>query len=134
MVTAKDRGNKEKELGAEMSINEKTVRIAFADERVKKAYEKLKSGRSEEKQLLAFIERAIEDLKIDPFCGITVPSKQWPSEYVKKYGVDNLIKYDLPNGWRLIYTVRGNEVEIISILIEWLDHKNYDRKFKYNTG
>ena len=114
-----------------MSIADRVMKVAFADEHVKKAYEKLKSGRTEEKQLLAFLERAIEDLKIDPFCAITVPSKQWPKEYVKKYGVDNLMKYDLPNGWRLIYTVRGNEIEIISILLEWLDHKNYNRKFKY---
>lgn len=131
LVTAKNRGIKEKETGAGMSIKERIVRIAFADGHVKKAYEKLKSGRTEEKQLLAFLERAIEDLKKDPFCGITIPSRQWPNEYVKKYDVDNLMKYDLPNGWRLIYTVRGNEVEIISILLEWLDHKNYNRKFKY---
>ena len=48
-----------------------------------------------------------------------------------KYEIDNLWKYDLPNGWRLIYAVQKNEIIVISIVIEWLNHKDYERKFKY---
>jgi hypothetical protein len=51
---------------------------------------------------------------------------------VTKYRIKNLWKYDLPNGWRLLYTITAdNEVEIISAILEWFDHKNYERKFKY---
>jgi len=67
-------------------------------------------------------------------CGIKIPSSLWPKEYVKKYGIDNLRKYDLPDGWRLLYTLRGNEIEIISILIEWPSHTAYERKFKYSKN
>jgi len=105
--------------------------IGFADENMKKAFHKLKSGKSEEKQLFKFLQRAINDLKENPLCGIRIPSKQWPKEYIKKYNITNLRKYDLPNAWRLIYTIRGNELEIISVIIEWFSHKGYGRKFKY---
>jgi len=50
--------------------------IGFADGRVKKAFYQLKSGKFEEKQLFKFLERAIDDLKKDPLCGIRIPSKQ----------------------------------------------------------
>ena len=114
-----------------MNNPERIKHIAFADGNVKKAFDALKSGRTEEQELLKFIERAIKDLKDNPFCGIRIPSKFWPKEYVRKYRVENLLKYDMPNAWRLIYTVRGTELEIISILIEWFNHKEYERRFGY---
>lgn len=41
-------------------------------------------------------------------------------------------KYDLPRGWRLLYTVTAeNEVELISAILDWFDHKNYERIMKY---
>jgi hypothetical protein len=32
---------------------------------------------------------------------------------------------------KLIYTLKANQIEIISVVLEWLDHKNYERRFKY---
>ncbi|MEA1904772.1 MAG: hypothetical protein U9M97_02690 [Candidatus Hadarchaeota archaeon] len=37
----------------------------------------------------------------DAFCGIQIPKKLIPREYSRKYGIDNLWKYDLPGGWSL---------------------------------
>lgn len=108
-------------------------RVAFADESILSSFQQLKSGRFEEKQLAERIERAIADLKENPFIGIHIPRKLWPREYVKKFAVDNLRKYDLPDGWRLIYTLHGNEIEIISIILEWMKHKEYEKKFNYNV-
>ncbi|MFH1255685.1 MAG: hypothetical protein V1494_00160 [Candidatus Diapherotrites archaeon] len=105
--------------------------VAFADDSIKKAFEELGKGKFEEQQLFSFLKRAIDDLKENPLCGIRIPSSLWPKEYVKKYNIDNLRKYDLPSGWRLIYTLRGNDIEIISVLIEWYNHKEYERKFNY---
>ncbi len=65
------------------------------------------------------------------FCGIQIPKRLIPKVYIKKYGIDNLWKYDLPKGWRLIYSVAGDGILIISIIIEWFDHKEYERRFKY---
>jgi len=45
--------------------------------------------------------------------------------------VDNLWKYDMPEGWRLIYTNVSDEVQILAVLLEWFDHKEYERRFHY---
>ncbi len=78
-----------------------------------------------------FIDRAIDDLKQNPTCGIKIPKKMWPKVYVQKYRITNLWKYDLPNAWRLIYTVESDKVKIMSIILEWFDHKGYEKRFKY---
>jgi Txe/YoeB family toxin of Txe-Axe toxin-antitoxin module len=107
------------------------VYVSFISEKIKKDFELLKSGKFEEKQLLSFIEKAIADLKKDPSCGTKIPRKIWPEKYVKEYKVTNLWKYDLPNAWRLVYTIETNELMIVSFILEWFDHKNYERRFGY---
>ena len=71
------------------------------------------------------------DIQKNAFCGIQIPKKLIPREYIKKYGIRNLWKYNLPNAWRMLYSIEGRDVKIISIILEWLDHKNYERRFKY---
>src|SRR3989344_4818467 len=97
--------------------------VGFATEDITKAFNELKDGKFEDKQLYGFIQRAIDDLKKNPFVGKNIPKNLIPKEYIKKYGVDNLRKYDLPNAWRLIYTLKGNELLIVSVILEWMDHK-----------
>jgi len=76
--------------------------------------------------------RAINDLRENAFSGIQIPKRLFPKKYVQRYGINNLWKYDLPRGWRLLYTVTAeNEVELISAILEWFDHKDYERKFGY---
>jgi hypothetical protein len=79
----------------------KEKNVAFISESLKKEFEKLKNGKYEEGALYDYIDRAIDDLKKDPCVGIKLPKKLWPREYIIKYGVTNLWKYDLPNAWRL---------------------------------
>jgi len=109
----------------------KEIKVAFISEKRKSEFDSLKGGIFEDKQLYSFIERAINDLKLKPLCGIKIPKNVWPEEYIKKFGITNLWKYDLPNGWRLIYTIETNEVMIVNIILEWFDHKNYERRFNY---
>ena len=96
--------------------------VTFADKKTEDIFESLKEGKYESKKLYDFIERAISDLKKDPSCGIRIQKKLWSKEYVQKFSVDNLWKYNLPNAWRLIYTVKADEINIISIILEWFDH------------
>lgn len=104
------------------------VFVGFIDEKTKEEYDKAKL---EDPQLHKFLERATDDLKNNPNCGIKIPRDLWPKEYIKKYKIDNLWKYDLPNAWRLVYTIAKDEVKIMAILLEWFDHKNYERRFGY---
>lgn len=108
-------------------------KVGFADEKIKKAFYELENGRFEEKQLKASLDKAIIILKENPFAGIKVPKKEWPKEYVKKYAIDNLQRYALDKKWRLIYTLQGNQIEIISIILEWFTHKEYEKRFNYKV-
>ena len=107
------------------------VRVVFAEEKLKKAFEKLKDSKTEDKKLYEWLNRAFDDLQRNPFCGIQIQRKLIPKEYIKKYSIDNLWKYNLPNAWRLIYSVAKDEIVIISIIIEWMNHKKYERRFGY---
>lgn len=106
----------------------KKCEVQFANEKVQEAYKKLDS---EDPTLKKFIDRAIEDIKTNPFCGIQIPKKLIPKEYISKFKISNVWKYNLPNAWRLIYSVVGGETIIISIVVEWVDHKEYERRFHY---
>lgn len=80
------------------------------------------------------VSRAVSDLRENAFSGIQIPKKLIPKYYIKKYGIDNLWKYDMPGGWRLLYTITKNsEIEIISAIIEWFDHKDYEKRLGYKS-
>jgi len=110
----------------------KEIRVFFADRNIGKAYRKLaKSDDTNERQLFHWIEEAGDELKKNPFCGIEVPKRINPKEYARKYSIDNLWKYDLPKGWHLIYTVVSDDIVIMGVILEWFDHKQYERRFGY---
>lgn len=110
---------------------EKPSEVQFVDNRLKKAFEDLKNSTTEDKQLYEWIARALGDIQKNAFCGIQIPKKLIPKDYIKRYGIRNLWKYNLPKAWRLLYSIEGTDVKIISIILEWMDHKNYERRFKY---
>ena len=105
--------------------------VYFGDEKLKESYLKLEKSKVEDKMLFKWISRAIGDLEQNAFCGQQVPKRLIPKVYIEKYKIDNLWKYDMPKGWRLLYTVAREEIVILSILLEWFDHKEYERRFKY---
>lgn len=87
--------------------------------------------KSDYQTLLSSIKQKIELLKENPQYGIHVPKNRIPKEYIIKYEVNNLWKINLPKWWRMIYTIRGSEVEIIALILDIMNHKRYDRKFGY---
>jgi Txe/YoeB family toxin of Txe-Axe toxin-antitoxin module len=109
----------------------KELLVAFISSKLKKEFELLKEGKFEDKKLYKFIDKAMDNLKKNPTIGIKIPKNFWPKEYIQKYDISNLWKYDLPNAWRLIYTIETDEVKIISIILEWFNHKEYEKRFKY---
>ena len=105
--------------------------ISFADARIENALQELKNSKTEDRKLYEWICRALDDLEENAFCGIRIQKKLIPKIYIEKYGVDNLWKYDLPRGWRLIYSVANGQICVLSIILEWMDHKDYEKRFNY---
>ena len=112
-------------------MNDKEKFVTFIDKQTEDSFEKLRLGKFEDKRLYEFIERAILDLKKDSASGIKIEKRLWPKEYITKYGITNLWKYDLPNGWRVIYTIKTDEVMILSVILEFFSHKDYEKRFRY---
>ncbi len=86
---------------------------------------------SEYQTLLRSISQKISLIKDNPQYGIHIAKKKIPVEYASRYDVDNLWKVNLSGYWRMIYTITGSEVEIIALILEIINHKEYDKKFKY---
>lgn len=84
--------------------------------------------------LLNSIKQKIELLKANPEYGIHIPKDRIPKEYIRDYDVTNLWKVNLSDGWRMIYTIRGSEVEIISLVLDIMNHRDYEKKFGYRKS
>src|SRR3989338_3288501 len=92
--------------------------------------EKLKGVESSFHQtLLRSINRVRDLLKQNPFAGDQVKKKQIPGKYIQKFDVDNIWRIELADRWRLVYTITGNQIEIITFVIDIFNHKDYDRVF-----
>jgi Txe/YoeB family toxin of Txe-Axe toxin-antitoxin module len=112
---------------------DKRVEVHFADRKLKESFDALAEGRGEEKDVYEKISRAIDKLESDAFIGDRIPKNLIPKEYVKKYGVDNLRKINLDKSWRLIYTITSTEILIVSVILEWMPHKEYEKRFGYEV-
>ena len=105
--------------------------IRFADEKVKKALGKLKQHDSPDHWLYEHIVRAFQTIRSNAFSGIRIHKRLIPPEYIRKYGIDNLLKYNLPKGWRLLYSIGRDETIILALILEWMNHKDYEKRFGY---
>ncbi len=95
--------------------------------------EELKKGitKSDNQLLFHSIKQKIELLRNNPEYGVHIPKNKIPKEYIKQYDVNNLWKVNLSGAWRMIYTIRGNKIEIISLILDIMNHKDYNKKFGY---
>jgi Txe/YoeB family toxin of Txe-Axe toxin-antitoxin module len=83
----------------------KPSRVVFISDELEDNYNSLPEDDFVKKSIV----KAVKDLKYNAFAGI-----------------------HMPKGWRLLYTVTSeNEVELISAILEWFDHKEYERRFRY---
>jgi len=112
-------------------MSNKPVYVVFADKRLEADFEALKTGKFEDKQLYDSITKAINELKKAPIFNIKIPKKLWPKDYTLKYKITNLWKYNLPSGWRLVYTIKTDEIMMLCIILDWFNHKGYEMKFRY---
>ena len=113
----------------------KKVRVVLSPE-AEEVYEHLNReapSSKKERTILNAINKKVELIKANPHFGSPVAKNKIPQEYVKKYGINNLFRVPLPDFWRMLYTLTDgeSEVEIIAFVLDFIDHKKYNKKFGY---
>lgn len=103
----------------------------FFNEKTKEAFYKLKFGDDKDRKLFLEINKAIDKIEADAFCGVQIPKDLIPAYYKKRAKINNLWKFNLAGGWRLIYSIINDKVVIISIIFEWFSHPDYEKRFGY---
>ena len=78
--------------------------------------------------LLKSIKQKIDLLRVNPEYGINIPKNRISKIYIIDYDVNNLWKINLSNSWRMIYTIKGNNIEIVSLIFDLMNH---NKKFGY---
>jgi hypothetical protein len=102
----------------------KSNKIIFVDDKVENIFHLL----PDEDPLKKGIIKAIKDMRIDCQIGEVVKKDSVIlKNYKKKYGINNLRVYDLPLAYRLMYTITSSDIEIISVILDWKNHKEYDK-------
>ena len=81
--------------------------------------------------LLSAINRIFDIIVKNPFYGENAKKDLIPKEYRQKYDADNLFIADLPNYWRMIYTLESDEIEILAFILDIINHDEYDKKFRF---
>ena len=86
-----------------------------------------------ERMILKSIRQKVELIKINTHYGDPIAKHLIPKEYKEKYNTTNLFRVELPNFWRMIYTLtEGNtKIEIVAFVLDIIDHKIYNKKFGY---
>jgi len=106
----------------------KPEKVIFVDEELEKAFNEL----SEQDTIKKGLTKAIQDIQQNAFCGRQVKKKLIPKELSQKYSINNLWIYNLPSAWRLLYAItRSEEIQVIAAILDWMDHKDYERLFKF---
>ncbi len=91
--------------------------------------QQIKQGKenTKEMQLLRSIKQKIELIRANPFYGDNIHKKDIP----KEYNVQNLWRVELSQYWRMLYTIKGDQIEIICFILDIIDHHEYDKKLGY---
>ncbi|MBU0591736.1 hypothetical protein KKF81_05120 [Candidatus Micrarchaeota archaeon] len=115
----------------------KTVRVILSPE-AEEVYKYLNEHAEHSKRERTFfnvVNKKIDLIKANVHYGDSIAKKRIPSEYRIKYGVDNLFRVELPNYWRMLYTLTEgeNQIEIVAFVLDIFDHKEYNKKFGYKN-
>jgi len=86
----------------------------------------------QEKMILKAFHQKVDLIKMNPHYGNPIAKNLIPKEYKSKYGITNLFRVELPNFWRMLYTLTGSgDIEIIAFVLDIIDHTTYNKKFGY---
>jgi hypothetical protein len=99
-------------------------------ENASKALAALESGRSSREQSIAHRVRNLRPILLSNCLhGEVVRKSAIPGSLRNKYGLENLYVEDLPDFWRLLYTVVKKEGRRVILILEVVSHREYDRWF-----
>ena len=101
--------------------------IIFVDKKLKEEYESLEES-TEFRWLYKSLNRAFGVITKTPSVGIPLKKYRIPKN-LKLKKIDNLWKYDLPSGWRLLYSLGRDKIKIIALVLEWCNHDSYQKKY-----
>jgi|WetSurMetagenome_2_1015567.scaffolds.fasta_scaffold1684410_1 hypothetical protein len=104
--------------------------ISFIDGKKLEEYHGLSHGTSEERTLFTLINKKLDELEQDASAGKQVPRSNIPKQY---RDFENLWKIDLNSRWRLLYSIVTDEQGRITVIIDWLDHKEYEKLLGYHV-
>lgn len=103
-------------------------KVSFIDKELKESFENLEFS---DPRLFKEIENALKEICQNSFCGRNVKKNLIPKEFKQKYQINNLWIYNLRKDWRLLYSVGGDKIELIAVVLDWMNHKEYERLFKF---
>jgi hypothetical protein len=106
----------------------KASKVVFIDDSLQRSFNQVPNN----DPIKSAMKRAFNNIEKDVFCGRNVKKKLIPKKLIERYKINNLWIYNLPNGWRLLYSVTSDgEIEIIAAILDWMDHKDYERLFGF---
>ncbi len=117
----------------------KPIVVQF-DEEAYKEYQDLQEavaeGRKSNKkptyeQLLNSINNALRNIKADYRYGDLIPRRYISKATIQKYGTDKIFRAELVGYWRMLYTIVGDEVKIVALILEYMDHDKYNKMIGY---
>jgi len=116
----------------------KKIRVILSPD-AKEVYNHLKeeAPRSKtERTILNSINKKVEVIKTNPHYGDPIAKTLIPEEYLDKYEITNLFRVELPNFWRMLYTLKDGDTkcEIIAFVLDLIDHPTYNKKFGYKIA
>jgi len=89
------------------------------------------SSLEKESYLRQIVENGLDMLKENMFAGQRIEKKKFPKYYVQKHEINNLYKYNLDTRNRLVYTLVADRSGIAVVVLEILNHKEYEKRFGY---
>lgn len=91
----------------------------------------LEKGRRKEDRSIGRRVRGLRlRLMADALCGEVIPKTDIPTVLRRRHDIDNLYCIDLPDWWRLLYSVvRDEEDRVVVLVCEIVDHQHYDPWF-----
>ena len=111
-------------------LDEADIEYKKLNELVGKQIEEGKEN-TKEMQLLRSIKQKRDLIKANPFYGDNIEKKKIPKI---NYNVQNLWRVELTGYWRMLYTIKGDEVQIICFVLDIIDHNKYNKIFGYKKN